>query len=206
MMCSPTALLLGLHLVILNMINLLPHNYREGLKRSYYIQLASLTAIFVGLVVILALAFLVPSYNLSVNKQDKANDTLATMQTTGGTSDQELPNATQDIGSKLAIFNTQKTFIFSRDAVEPLVRHSEENKLIKISAMGFTINKTPATKDQVAKEVTTINVSGEAATREALLAFVQSLRQEAHFKGVDVPVSNFVQGSDINFTIQFTFQ
>jgi len=44
-----------------------------------------------------------------------------------------------------------------------------------------------------------ISVSGVAASREQLLLFRQSFEDYKLFKKVDLPISNFVKGSDIQF-------
>lgn len=46
-----------------------------------------------------------------------------------------------------------------------------------------------------------IGISGVAATREALLAFGNSLRREAFIKEVDLPVSNFAKERDLEFSL-----
>jgi hypothetical protein len=45
----------------------------------------------------------------------------------------------------------------------------------------------------------TVNLEGTAPSRESLLLFRQALQDDTTFKNVDLPISNFVKGSNIQF-------
>lgn len=49
-----------------------------------------------------------------------------------------------------------------------------------------------------------LELGGRAATRAALLQFVESLKREALFAQVDSPVSNLIRSRDINFSLKLT--
>jgi hypothetical protein len=44
-----------------------------------------------------------------------------------------------------------------------------------------------------------ISINGTAPSREVLLLFRQALEDSPNFKSIDLPVSNFVKGSNIDF-------
>ena len=47
-----------------------------------------------------------------------------------------------------------------------------------------------------------ISLSGISENRETLLSFLQSLEGENMFDSVELPISSFVEGEDIEFTIR----
>ena len=51
------------------------------------------------------------------------------------------------------------------------------------------------------KRVDKVSITGAAVRRDALLAFVERLKGNALFDGVDVPTSNLIQSKDILFSI-----
>lgn len=48
-----------------------------------------------------------------------------------------------------------------------------------------------------------ISLSGLTASREALLAFKDSLSQSPYFDKINMPLSNFLKQTDINFSVSF---
>lgn len=50
----------------------------------------------------------------------------------------------------------------------------------------------------------TITVSGVASSREELLQFRKAFENSSTFKNVNLPISDFVKGSDINFNLNLT--
>jgi hypothetical protein len=56
----------------------------------------------------------------------------------------------------------------------------------------------------VAKGDKKVNIQGTAPSRERLLIFRQALEGNPAFKKVDLPISNFVKGSNIQFSLSLT--
>ena len=50
----------------------------------------------------------------------------------------------------------------------------------------------------------TISISGVASSRDRLLLFKRELENNIAFKKVDLPISNFVKGSNIKFSLGLT--
>ena len=46
-----------------------------------------------------------------------------------------------------------------------------------------------------------INIKGSAVSRERLLLFRLAFENDANFKDVDLPISNFIKGSNIQFNL-----
>ena len=49
-----------------------------------------------------------------------------------------------------------------------------------------------------------VDLSGLAPSRERLLLFRQALENDTAFQKVDLPISNFVKGSNIQFSLSLT--
>jgi hypothetical protein len=54
------------------------------------------------------------------------------------------------------------------------------------------------------KEGEKISISGRASSREVLLSFRRTLEDNPAFSKVDLPISNFIKGSNIRFYITLT--
>ena len=88
-----------------------------------------------------------------------------------------------------------------------LVEDSEKNKfLLSIKVINAIIlQKTPSIKiTQISYENDVVNgkkisINGIASSRETLLLFSQILKNNPNFKNVNLPISNFVKGSNIQF-------
>ena len=66
---------------------------------------------------------------------------------------------------------------------------------IKISQISF--------KD-TGLDVKEVNISGTAPSRERLSLFRRALEGDPLFKKVDLPISNFIKGSNIRFSLSLT--
>ncbi len=49
-----------------------------------------------------------------------------------------------------------------------------------------------------------VKITGMAPDRERLLLFRQTLESDQNFSNVDLPISNFVKGKNINFELKIT--
>ena len=71
----------------------------------------------------------------------------------------------------------------------------------------IVVNKMPEIKitdisyDNDIEKGKKVNIEGIAPSREALLSFRLALEGDKNFKQVDLPISNFVKGSNIQFSL-----
>jgi hypothetical protein len=158
------------------MINLLLKERKVSLNRMYYVRLATVFVFMMAVVVLLAVLA-----------------ELAAVKDTAKDPKDELSSIVADINKKLGVFaSPAERFVFSRDGLLPIL--GRKNDSILITNISYDGTGT-------AKKMT---VNGVAKNREALLSFEGELKKEADFQGINVPISNFVQGSNISFSIQFT--
>ncbi len=182
------------------MINLLPYDSQKEIKRAYYLRVFTVAFYLLGIVCLLAFAFLVPSYWLTLNKESAIAEKLAGTTIKVAESEEELRQSIDDINKKLLVFSGKKDpLVFSRDVLTEIITRSNN----ELSLTSFSMSQD---KDKKGVEKTTLSVGGISRNREALIKFEKALKEQQRFKNVAVPVSNLVQGSNIAFTIQFTFE
>ena len=51
-----------------------------------------------------------------------------------------------------------------------------------------------------------VSIEGTAPSRSALLSFRRALEDDANFQSVDLPISNFIKGSNIQFYLSLVPQ
>ena len=161
------------------------------MARDFYWRLAMLTLLTFGLALSAALAGILPSYFLSSVENNAA---LAKLRAQKGEQipppDQETLSVINDLNRKIDI-----------------VKHAEDNKFTPSEKVinAVILKKTPSIKiTSISYENDPVNgkkisVQGNAPSREVLLSFRLALERDVSFKKVDLPISNFVKGSNIKF-------
>jgi hypothetical protein len=173
------------------MFNLLPQNEKSNLEHEYRLRFAVVGLFLFCSLGTVAFIALIPSFFLSHQKESVIAESYA------------LLNKDEALGSKskleevLAVTEKEvkalKTAIPVSYAYELIadVIHAKPAD-IKVSGIRITKNKTGSRS---------LALIGQANDRESLLAFARSLEQEKDFVKVTVPVSNFVEAENINYSI-----
>ena len=184
------------------MINLLPHTQKKELERAYILRVVTLFILVAVSIMLCGLILLFPLYITSVSKRQTVEAQVAALSSQKNTTKEELDAIISDINTKLSVFADPTTqFSFSKDVIIPLL--AKQNAGISITTIGYLNNEAASTNTPPTAPSKNITVSGVAKDRAALLLFENNLKQESTFTGVNVPISNFVYGSDINFNIEF---
>jgi len=173
------------------MLNLLPQEQKKILKKEYSSRRLAVWLGSVVCVLAISLVLLSPSYFLT---KIKAGEVRIELENTKRALDAELPP--QEIVTELV------AAVSHAEALKPLRKPLSVYDLVKI------FESKPATirifdiafQEQVATQPT-ITVIGEALDRESLIAFGQALESRVEFATVDLPVSNFVEEKNINFSM-----
>jgi len=155
---------------------------------EFRLRLATLFFLMFDFCILIALIVLLPSYFLSTTKNSVANAKLETQKADPSPMSEELV-AIGDINSKLDLIeNAEKNkFLLSVDVINAILLKKRSD--IKITQISYQ-NDTRGRK---------IGVTGTAPSREVLLLFRLALESSPAFKSVDLPISNFVKGSNIQF-------
>ncbi len=162
------------------------------MRRSFYYHFLILSLIMLSVAIFIASVAMVPAYFISSIKENLANAKLDIQKNeVVPPLDQHTTDVIKDLNGKLTLVdNAEKSkFNISTRVINAILLKKIPE--IKITSIVFNTSVTGST----------INISGTAPSREVLLAFRRALEDDVAFKKVDLPISNFVKGSNIQFSL-----
>ncbi len=161
------------------------------MARDFHYRLAVLLVLTLAFCILIGSVALLPSYFLSSVKKNFISAKLE------GQSHEPVPKydtqslaLVKDLNSKLGVVETSEKnkFLPSLKVINAILLHKRSD--IKITQILYENNAAQGKK---------ISINGAAPSREVLLLFRQALEDSGNFKNVDLPISNFVKGSNIQF-------
>ena len=173
------------------MINLIPKEEEKRIIKDFYFRLATAFLFLFAFFMLIASLALFPSYFSALNKEKLANTQLEAQKNEAIPQlDQDATALIKDLDSKLTVIeNSMKTrFLISEKVIDQVIL--EKIPDIKITKISFNNDVVLGRK---------ISVYGIAKNREQLLLFKQALEKNKAFSKVDLPVSNFIKETDIQF-------
>ncbi|MFA5936387.1 MAG: hypothetical protein WC822_00750 [Candidatus Paceibacterota bacterium] len=173
------------------MINLIPNEEKKKITRDFYLRIITMIFVMLGSSVLIASILIFPTYIVSSVEKKAINEKLETQKKDAiPLPDQDTMMVIKNLKDKLSLIeNAQKNkFVFSQKVINEIV-------LQKIS--GIKITEISYQNDLKAGQK--INISGKAQSRDILLAFRRALEDDTAFSKVDLPISNFIKGSNIKF-------
>lgn len=173
------------------MINLIPNEEKKKMASDFYKRFVVIFLLMLSLCAAIAVLILFPSYFLSLEKESFANKKLETQKSEPiPILDQETLVAIKSLDQKLTLIENTKNnkFIVSQKVINEIVLTKMPD--IKINRIAYD-NSAPSGKK--------IGINGTAESRERLLLFREALENNTAFKTVDLPISNFIKGSNIEF-------
>ncbi len=176
------------------MINLIPNQEKKEMRKGFYLRLLVLFLLVGSAAIFIALVAILPSYFISSVRSNVIDAKLETQK------NEPIPSPDQ---ATLAV-------IKDLDKKLDLIEYAEKNKFIVSNRIinNIVLKKLPAIKitdisylydiknDPITQKVV---IEGTAPSRELLLLFRKALEDDSAFKKVDLPISNFVKGSNIHF-------
>ena len=171
------------------MINLIPKEEEKIMKKDFFLRLSSMILISFSIYFLIASFSVLPSYFISSAKVSVIEETLNTeTDSTSSTSYEEYTNLAGEINKKLDFIEREK-FLPSVRVIDTILL--EKRSDIKITQILYE-NEANGKK---------VSITGLAPSREILLLFRLALENNPAFKSVNLPVSNFVKGSNIQFNL-----
>lgn len=174
------------------MINLIPNEEKKKRVRDFYFRLVVVFFFTLGSAMLFAVVTLLPAYFIALVHKNVAEGKLAVQaKEPEPVTNPDNPLIIKDLDSKLALIEkAQKSqYLPSEKVINELI--FDRMRDIKITEISY---KSEATGKS-------ITVRGLAPSRERLLLFRRSLEDNIAFKKVDLPISNFVKGANISFTL-----
>ncbi len=181
------------------MINLIPNEEKKKKIRGLYYRLLVLFFVICAFSIFIVFVSILPSYFLSSAKDRIVNEKLETQKNEPvPVPDQQTLDVIKDLDGRLSLIeNAEKSkFIVSEKVINAIIVKKMPN--IQITDISY---QNSIAKDQKSGSASgkKISIQGNAPSREALLLFRKALEDSSAFKGVDLPISNFVKGSNIQF-------
>lgn len=175
------------------MINLIPNQEKKKIARDFYIRLLAVSFAMLGAAVFIGCVAMLPAYFISIEYKNLADNKIAIQKNTPNPITGEGTVAkVRDVDSKLRFIESlqNRNFLVSQDIVNEVLKY--KTSAIKINSMLYSDSNQEGKK---------IIVSGVASSREGLMSFHTAVKGSKAFKEVSLPISNFVKGSDITFTL-----
>lgn len=189
------------------MINLLPQKQKKSLFQLLILRETEVAIVGAFVIVCILIVLLAPVYTILRNQTQTVNVGLEYIKNSESvTVDKNMNTVIDDINNKLSIFPKIFSNNYpSQSIIIPLTKHRVEGILIT----GITYEKkitlvTDASTSKTSIIKPNIEVRGIAKNRLALLAFQKSLESDPGYSSVIVPISDFVKGKDITFSILIT--
>lgn len=175
------------------MINLIPKEEKKKMTTDFYFRLATLSVIMLDFCILVALLSIMPSYFISSMEYSLINAKLENQKL------EPLPVLGKeslalagDIDNKLALIEN-----FEKNKFLPSVKVI--NAILLKKRPDVKITQIIYKNDE--KNGSRIDLAGIASSREVLLLFRQALEDSPDFKNIILPISNFVKGSNIDFSL-----
>ena len=175
------------------MINLIPNEEKKKKVKDFYFRLGVVVLILLGCAMTVAAVAIMPAYFLSSVKKNLYNSKLETeKKEVVALFDQRTLDAVNDLKNKLNLVEvaTNNKYLVSNNVINQILLKKMPD--IKVDGIIYENNSTNGKN---------INITGTAVSRERLLLFKRALEDDAAFKKVDLPISNFIKGTNIRFSI-----
>lgn len=172
------------------MINLIPNQQKKKMKRDFLMRVAVVALFAVGFTTLVGSVALLPSYFHVAVKNSLVKQKLSIQENTPVPEvEADVMATVEDLNKKLGLIDMARTnnFVVSRRAINDIVL----KKMPEIKIDSIYYGNTAKGRE--------IRVNGSAPSREKLLIFRLALENDPSFSRVDLPISNFVKGSDIKF-------
>lgn len=180
-----------------SLMNVLPPEEKQLLKKEYHMRVANVSLALLALVILLSSALLLPSYFFSSSKESLAENRLEDFNKANPEiSVHNIDSMVGDINNKLGILDRGK----------PAHQVSEKvlGALLSGRPKGITFSQILYGQDSSGKFQ--INIRGTASGRTVLRDFKSSLDSNPDYLSVDLPISDFLARTDINFNISITLK
>lgn len=177
------------------MSNLLTTNEKDIVVKEYRLRLAVVSTSALGVLMIIGVISLFPSYVLSNSKYKIIENELSII------TEQIEKEALGDPEEIIADTNNKLTILEANSGLGinayEVIRELTERTNLDIHIKDIFYNNN--NKDNIK-----LSINGISNDRGGLLAFVRGLEDSAMFSDIDLPISNFVKDKDIDFSITIT--
>jgi type IV pilus assembly protein PilM len=179
-------------------INILPPKEKKLIHREYWIRIFTIILNLSALISIAASVLLFPPYFLSKLKENLVENSLESFNKENpNLTDNNIDNITNDINLKLKLLDKEKAPYQISDKILNNILNSRTNG-ITFSQILFNKKVTDPKKIE---GVYVVDIRGVATNRDSLRNFKNALDGNSNFSEVNLPISDFIEKSNLDFTI-----
>ncbi len=178
------------------MANLLPEEYRISVKREYCSRRLATGLVLFAVLLATAAVLLVPAYIVSSKRHATAEQELMFLRQGIGMEETEDPaQMIAEANAKLSLLADKNDRGMQVHRIFALII-THKNSNIAITDLSYDAAK--------GADGVRVSINGTARDRAALSAFARELENEPRFANIDLPISNFVKETDIDFSLTLT--
>lgn len=159
--------------------------------KSFYYRLTIIYLLVFSLCILISVVVMTPSYFFVYNKAEVVNKKLEAQKNEPILlPDQQTLRVIEDLNTRLALIEHagDDDFMISKKVINAVIL--KKTSSIKITDISYDNDPINGKK---------ISIQGTAPSREILLSFRRALEDGALFEKVDLPISNFIKGANIQF-------
>ncbi len=173
--------------------SLLPISYQKEIRREKIMRIGLLFVLLISTVFFVGIIFMLPSYfTLVFSRADVLRRLDAEQKALAR---QDTAALEQSIGAVNGHANAYKDNEAMRKRLGPIMVHlaAADTTSIRLSYIDFHSSNGG---------MFTITLNGVAITRDALLAYIQNLKEVPEFAAVHSPISNLLKEIDVPFSLE----
>lgn len=178
-------------------VNILPLSEKRNIKTEYWMRFTVVVLNLLSILGVLFILLLFPSYFLSKTRESIVERQLQVFnQDNPDIAKQDITKTKDEINNKLrTIINSSPKYTISDKILENILK----NKTSGIVFLQIVLNKD-------ADGLSSVQLRGIAKNRDSLRNFKTQLESNSEFLNIDLPISNFLEKENLNFTISFNIK
>lgn len=174
------------------MINILPKKEKSNLEHEYITRLIIVVLIFISCFSVAVLLLLIPSYKYSVSKELVAENNLENF------NNKNPEINVNKLNDEISATNDRLDFLVAKKP-KYSVSESVIDSLLSVRTPGISF--TQINYMNRSDGAAPIQIIGKARDRSALHTFNDSILKNSTFSSVDLPISNFVKPTNIDYSL-----
>ena len=178
------------------LINVLPESEKKKNKRNYLIRFASMFLSILAMAGVVSILLLFPAYFFSQEKEKIAENRLESFNLANPLlKTDNLDEVITNINNSLTLLSSNKSTNISEKIM---------NNIISTKPEGVSFSQILYSKRS--DGILVLEVHGNALNRTVLRNLKEIFESNTNFSEVDLPVSNFIESTNINFKVSMTMK
>jgi len=174
-------------LIIKTMMNFLPEENKIIIKKEYFRRISLILGLFFLFLILTSTLFLFSILILLKDQQESFRRQLEFSEERLAKNEaRDILPLIKDLNDKIFLLQSSQKNAVEKSAI---IKNILSRKPEKITIKGFLFDKNK------------ISIQGFSDTRDNMLGFINSLKEEQTFKKVELPISSLLKERDIEFSL-----